>query len=135
MKTSMKAFAGLVLVAGALVASGTVARAGEGGTAGSIGIKFSAGLPTSASTSISVGKNGGASSSRTDASDTFTSALGSNGAFTLLNAGTTAPTYTTTVESAAQLGLAQANSLTGGASSAKINNPGPSGTVATVVIP
>jgi hypothetical protein len=133
MKTSMKAFAGLVLVAGALVASGTVARAGEGGTAGSIGIKFTTGLPTSASTSISVGKNGGASSSRTNATDTFTSAIGSSGAFSLTTAGTTTPGYTTTVDAA--LGTAQANSLTGGASSAQINNPGPSGTVATVVIP
>jgi hypothetical protein len=134
MKTSMKVIAGLVLVAGALVASGTAARAGEGGTAGSVGIKFSAGLPTSASTSIAVGKNGGASSSRTNAADTYTSALGANGAFSLLNAGTTTPTYTATAETAATLATAQANTLAGGAS-AQINNPGPTGADPTVIIP
>jgi hypothetical protein len=135
MKTSMKAIAGLVLVAGALVASGTAARAGEGGTAGSVAMKFDTGLPTSSSTSIAVGKNGSASNSRTNASDTFTTAVGANGAFGLTNGGSATVGYTVSVEAAgaAGLGTAQANSLT--ANAAKINNPSGPTPVATVVIP
>jgi hypothetical protein len=135
MKTSMKAIAGLVLVAGALVASGTVARAGEGGTAGSVALKFSTGLPTSSSTSIAVGKNGGASSSRTDATNTFTSAVGANGAFSLTNGGSTSVGYALTAEAGgpgSALTINQANSL--GGVTAKINNPGNPATP-TVSIP
>jgi hypothetical protein len=133
MKASILFATSLVLAAGALVGSGS-AQAGEGGTAGSVGIKFvtvTAGAPggpaapavRSISSSISIGKNAAAATARTNAADTFTSAIGggggasvaanvaTEGGLTVTNASDTTASYTLQADGALGTVGGQANTF------------------------
>jgi hypothetical protein len=113
MKASILFVTGLVLAAGALVGSGS-AQAGEGGAAGSVSIQFGNGNTSGIadiSSAISVGKNGAATAGRTNASDTFASAIGTGGGLGVTTANTAAITYTAAADLA--LGTAQGNSFAG----------------------
>jgi hypothetical protein len=66
------------------------------------------------SSSISVGKNGAASTARTNATDTFTSAIGGAGTLTVTNANQASAGYALGAD--ANLGIAQANTFGGNTS-------------------
>jgi hypothetical protein len=134
MKASILFATSLVLAAGALVGSGS-AQAGEGGTAGSVGIKFvtvpvpAAGAPVAApvapavrsiSSSIAIGKNAAAATARTDAGNTFTSAVGGGGGGNPIQGGLIVGNVNDTnanffLEADGALGTAAGNTFTSGA--------------------
>jgi hypothetical protein len=115
MKASILFVTGLVLAAGALVGSGS-AQAGEGGAAGSVSIQFGNGNTSGIadiSSAISVGKNGAATAGRTNASETFASAIGTGGGLGVTNANAANIGYAAAADLA--LDTAQVNSFaTGG---------------------
>jgi hypothetical protein len=98
MKNSIKLVAGGFLAAAAFVVSGSAALAGEGGAAGSVSAKLSGGDVTGISSSIAVGKNAAATTARTNASDTFTSAIGAAGQLTVTDANQSDAGYAASVD-------------------------------------
>jgi hypothetical protein len=108
---STNIFASLMII-GAVVASGSAARAGEGGAAASVAAQLTGGIPTSISSSLATGKTSAAATARTTATDTYTSAFGTSGTLSLVNAAQATAAYA--AGSDADLGTAQANQLTGG---------------------
>jgi hypothetical protein len=118
---STNIFASLLLV-GAVVASGSAARAGEGGAAASVAAQLTGGIPTSISSSLATGKTSAAATARTSGGDTYTSAFGTSGALTLVNASQATAAYG--AGSDIDLGTAQVNQLTGGSITAtSVNLP------------
>lgn len=108
---STNIFASLLLI-GAVLASGSAARAGEGGAAASVAAQLTGGIPTSISSSLATGKTSAAATARTTGTDTYTSAFGTSGSLTLVDASLSTAAYG--AGSDANLGTAQANQLTGG---------------------
>jgi hypothetical protein len=111
MKNSIKLVAGSFLAAAAFVVSGSAALAGEGGAAGSVSAKLTSGDVTGISSSIAVGKNAAATTARTNASDTFTSAIGAAGQLNVTDANKAEAGYVAATD--ANLGNAQTNQLNG----------------------
>ncbi len=141
MKSSIKAVAGLILVAGALVASSNIARAGEAGAAGSVAIRLQLGsngfpIPTSASSSIAVGKDNAGSTAYTSRDtnvQTSTAAIGTASNLDINFFNSTGVSYNSGT-SDNDLATPQANDLNG-PSKPQIVNPGPGGATPTVIIP
>jgi hypothetical protein len=113
---STNIFASLLLI-GAVVASGSAAHAGAGGAAGSVAVQFTGSgatlAPTQLSSSIAVGKQSAATTARTAAGVTFTSAFGTAAPLTLNDASKDTANYVAGSEGTTTLILNQANALVG----------------------
>jgi hypothetical protein len=114
MKASIVFATGLMLAAGVVAGSINAAQAGEGGAAGSISANFTATGSTLTATAgaVAVGKTGAFTTSRTNAIDISSVAVGYGGALGVT--GINGPTvgYTVTSETATELAAVQANVFT-----------------------
>lgn len=110
MKASIVFATGLMLAAGIVTGSINAAQAGEGGAAGSISAEFSAAGNnlTATAGAVAVGKSGAFTTSRGNAADISSVAVGYGGALTVAGINDVA-TYTVTGETTAQLGVVQGN--------------------------
>lgn len=114
MKASIVFVTGLMLAAGVVAGSINAAQAaGEGGAAGSISAEFTATGNNLAATAgaVAVGKTGAFTTSRTNATEISSVAVGYGGVLSVLGIND-APTYTLTGETLAQNNAIQGNSFT-----------------------
>jgi hypothetical protein len=110
MKASIVFATGLMLAAGIVTGSINAAQAGEAGAAGSISAQFSTtgNNLTATAGAVAVGKTGAFTTSRTNAADISSVAVGYGGGLNVSGINDVV-TYNVTGESAAQLAVVQGN--------------------------
>ncbi len=112
MKASIVFATGLMLAAGVVAGSINAAQAGEAGAAGSISAQFTTtgNQLTATAGAVAVGKAGAFTTSRTNATDISSVAVGYGGGLTVTGINdATSVNYVATGETTAQLGVVQGN--------------------------